>query len=969
MEDLSGRRVKDISKPLKNSFIHTGHGSHRGKTWGNPENIDEVYLRNPMSPSEQTGVESSPEKNNTRLLGRSSMRSSKGVEAMGQNKQFKYGRLGDEASPVRQDREDNPPSQREEGGGHAGHVHPHRPAPGWGGARPLSYKSMPDLQTEVAHTREDSLIDLTVSPGEGRLYSNSGMTGAVSTSSLLDQSFGEMEENSFNTTAQTYQNNDSFQDDFNDTMVSRSSNASYMNQIEMESEEVISRHTGRSSTPGHDSSFNSLPPGETYHLPPDDEDDPFDTSNVIINNLSTSRGSSQLNTSHGSGRFYSANLDTQAPSMTADQQTTIINSLNTLTMPPSSNPMDGTSGPPSIISQLLASHPSTASNSPQPLPTPPPTRRETVQANKDRFSEPRYGIPSPQRHRRAMSTMSEAETFLPPLGSPFSPPAFNPYDIILGSNEAIAGLDSPAPNSGELGRHKVDLSRDQAFSWLEDKMDDLKVGNKTQSSQDLGLMQQQVFQFPSVSQPGVQDGRLEEERRKEEEERRRQEDEENRRKEEERKSQEEMYRQQETLRKQYQQQQILKEQEYLRQQKAMQEQQQMQMLKEQQQKQQVLLQQQMVRQQKEKELERKNLQKIMKHRQEQQDAAASALSKSHLAAGVPSQGGAGGGGHAVHSSQSSDVFHFPQVSTLSTAGETLPTYTIDKNFLKDLEKNLGANDALANMLGPHPPPTPSAKVANIPLLQPPPPSNRATRTSPTQPPQSAGARQRTSPRQDTVQAVRPGSSNSGGRPGSSSSITRPTSRGSSSLRTPSSSGARPPSAGGVRPPSVAGSETTPDKNRTAHVRPFQHNEGGRMGDVMGASSGWRSINTASGQQGGRVDLLAGQRTQLGRYTEGTTDPGQEREQEMYGSRSAGRSSNAMEINKIAQCSKMVPGMSGSEIRSVLEAVNWDTSIAVKNLKIDKLYRIGVATKPKCEKVLQAVSWDLEQAASRLLDSL
>lgn len=138
---------------------------------------------------------------------------------------------------------------------------------------------------------------------------------------------------------------------------------------------------------------------------------------------------------------------------------------------------------------------------------------------------------------------------------------------------------------------------------------------------------------------------------------------------------------------------------------------------------------------------------------------------------------------------------------------------------------------------------------------------------------------------------------------------------------------------------------------------------------MGASSGWRSINTASGQQGGRVDLLAGQRTQLGRYTEGTAEPGQERDQEMYGSRSAGRSSNAMEINKIAQCSKMVPGMSGSEIRSVLEAVNWDTSIAVKNLKIDKLYRIGVATKPKCEKVLQAVSWDLEQAASRLLDSL
>ena len=111
-----------------------------------------------------------------------------------------------------------------------------------------------------------------------------------------------------------------------------------------------------------------------------------------------------------------------------------------------------------------------------------------------------------------------------------------------------------------------------------------------------------------------------------------------------------------------------------------------------------------------------------------------------------------------------------------------------------------------------------------------------------------------------------------------------------------------------------------------------------MGDVKGASSGWRSLNTAaSNQQEESVDLLAAQRNQLGRYIEGT-EPAMDKEQEIYGTRNIGRTSNAMEINKIAQCSKMVPGMSGSEIRSVLEAVNWDTSIAVKNLKIDKLYR-------------------------------
>ena len=138
-----------------------------------------------------------------------------------------------------------------------------------------------------------------------------------------------------------------------------------------------------------------------------------------------------------------------------------------------------------------------------------------------------------------------------------------------------------------------------------------------------------------------------------------------------------------------------------------------------------------------------------------------------------------------------------------------------------------------------------------------------------------------------------------------------------------------------------------------------------MGDVMSAAStGWRTLSTQ--RPGTRVDLLASQRSQLDRY---------EQQDEIYGNRSgpggsgAVTSSNAVEINKIAQCTKMVPGMSGSEIRAALVAVNWDTSVAVKNLKIDKLYRIGVATKPKCEKVLQAVSWDLEQAASKLLDSL
>ncbi|XP_063232759.1 activated Cdc42 kinase Ack [Bacillus rossius redtenbacheri] len=50
------KAVEDISKPLQNSFIHTGHGSPYNKSWGSPAFIDEVYLHNPMVPPDFLGV-------------------------------------------------------------------------------------------------------------------------------------------------------------------------------------------------------------------------------------------------------------------------------------------------------------------------------------------------------------------------------------------------------------------------------------------------------------------------------------------------------------------------------------------------------------------------------------------------------------------------------------------------------------------------------------------------------------------------------------------------------------------------------------------------------------------------------------------------------------------------------------------------------------------------------------------------
>lgn len=56
VDPMRRKQPEDISKPLENSFIHTGHGAPFGKSWGSPTFIDDVYLRNPMEPPDIVGV-------------------------------------------------------------------------------------------------------------------------------------------------------------------------------------------------------------------------------------------------------------------------------------------------------------------------------------------------------------------------------------------------------------------------------------------------------------------------------------------------------------------------------------------------------------------------------------------------------------------------------------------------------------------------------------------------------------------------------------------------------------------------------------------------------------------------------------------------------------------------------------------------------------------------------------------------
>ncbi|XP_066458471.1 activated CDC42 kinase 1 isoform X2 [Eleutherodactylus coqui] len=67
---VAGLSAHDISRPLKNSFIHTGHGDTvPAHCWGFPDRIDELYLGNPMDPPDILGLDQGTPKP-TQLPGR-----------------------------------------------------------------------------------------------------------------------------------------------------------------------------------------------------------------------------------------------------------------------------------------------------------------------------------------------------------------------------------------------------------------------------------------------------------------------------------------------------------------------------------------------------------------------------------------------------------------------------------------------------------------------------------------------------------------------------------------------------------------------------------------------------------------------------------------------------------------------------------------------------------------------------------
>ncbi|XP_077539895.1 activated Cdc42 kinase isoform X2 [Haemaphysalis longicornis] len=112
-ESLSRVSPRDISRPLRNSFIHTGHMDVSGRTWGQPGFIDELYLRNPMDPPDLLGLAPEEEEGGgpppalAARLQELARRSSQGnpiAKRTTQMRQYSYNRLVNDERPPEEHR-------------------------------------------------------------------------------------------------------------------------------------------------------------------------------------------------------------------------------------------------------------------------------------------------------------------------------------------------------------------------------------------------------------------------------------------------------------------------------------------------------------------------------------------------------------------------------------------------------------------------------------------------------------------------------------------------------------------------------------------------------------------------------------------------------------------------------------------------------------------------------------------------
>lgn len=70
---------------------------------------------------------------------------------------------------------------------------------------------------------------------------------------------------------------------------------------------------------------------------------------------------------------------------------------------------------------------------------------------------------------------------------------------------------------------------------------------------------------------------------------------------------------------------------------------------------------------------------------------------------------------------------------------------------------------------------------------------------------------------------------------------------------------------------------------------------------------------------------------------------------------------------VAKVMSSVIGVTDDECHAALCHCHWDTDQAIKYLKIEQLFRMGITTREHCQKLLETLHWNLELASSVMID--
>ncbi|CAL1527230.1 unnamed protein product [Lymnaea stagnalis] len=74
-------------------------------------------------------------------------------------------------------------------------------------------------------------------------------------------------------------------------------------------------------------------------------------------------------------------------------------------------------------------------------------------------------------------------------------------------------------------------------------------------------------------------------------------------------------------------------------------------------------------------------------------------------------------------------------------------------------------------------------------------------------------------------------------------------------------------------------------------------------------------------------------------------------------------------DRIAIVQSRVIGVTDDECYTALSTTHWDVESAVKYLKVEQLFRLGVAPRAACHRLLETLDWNLELASSVIIDEV